>query len=175
MICCRKNADKTFAVSLVFKQEQILYDAKNYVFVEGSIMTPETPDHNRHMVQDLGEEGNVDRALRVLDICHAAAVELLFPYTKKEVTETTLDDTLTDPDEYRIDMTIPEGYSQTTLNLLERLIHDWLVCKVVYDWLSITNTEKSAVWAVKVEDLETEIRRCILPRRGRARIKLHPF
>ena len=176
MICCKQgNKPKTIDVTLTFKMEQLLYDAKLYCHIEGSVLMPDTPDHNRHMVQDIGEEGYVDRALRVLNLCHAGAVELLLPYTKKDVSEAMLDDELREPDEYRIEMSVPEGFSQTTLNLLEGLIHDWLVCKVVYDWLTITDTEKATVWAVKVDELETEIRRSIMTRRDRSRIKLHPF
>ena len=64
---------------LIFRRDQLLYDIKNISYIEGSVLPQDTEAHNRHMVQDVGEEGNVDRVSRILDLCHAQAKELLYP------------------------------------------------------------------------------------------------
>lgn len=127
------------------------------------------------MVQDVGEEGNVDRVTRVLNLTVAKCRELLYPYTKNELHRTELNDTLREPKVYGIVLSVPTDFSQTTLYLLENLIHEYLVCKAVSDWLSITNPAKAQVWEAKAEDAESEIRANLHARIARTRRRLHPF
>lgn len=159
---------------LGFKRDQLLYDIKNYAFIEGSVMDTES-NHNRHTVQDVGEEGNVDRVTRVLNLTVCKCRELLYPYTKKEMHCTELNDNLREPPIYGIVLSVPLDFSQTTLYLLENLIHEYLVCKAVADWLSITNTAKAQVWEAKAEDAESEIRINLHNRIAKARRRMHPF
>lgn len=159
---------------LGFKREELLYDIKNYAFIEGSVMDTES-NHNRHMVQDVGEEGNVDRVTRVLNLTVTKCKELLYPYTKREIDRPELNDTLREPTVYGIVLSVPSDFSQTTLYLLENLIHEYLVCKAVADWLSITNIAKAQVWEAKAENAESEIRGNLHARIARTRRKLHPF
>lgn len=70
-------------------------------------------------------------------------------------------------------MNVPTTFSQTTLTLVERLIHEYLVCRDVADWLSITNPAKSETWLAKAAEAETEIRTAIQSRLARTRIKQH--
>lgn len=168
------ESDKTVAI-LIFKREQLLYDIKNYSYIEGHIMDTDN-DHVRHTVQDVGEEGNVDRVTRVLSLGIARCREALYPYTKHEIIRTALDDVLREPDTYGIVLKLPKGFSQTTLKLLEKVIHEYLVCCVVADWMSITNPAKAQTWALKMEEMGMEMRKCLNARMGRkTRIKLNPF
>ena len=64
MVYCQNSQSKTKAVTLVFKREELLYDAENYSFVEGDIMQAED-EHARHQVFDIGQDGNVDRVTRI--------------------------------------------------------------------------------------------------------------
>ena len=145
MSCFLEEKDGSLNAVLGFKRDQLLYDIKNYAYIEGSVMDTES-NHNRHMVQDVGEEGNVDRVTRVLNLTVAKCRELLYPYTKNELHRTELNDTLREPKVYGIVLSVPTDFSQTTLYLLENLIHEYLVCKAVSDWLSITNPAKAQVW-----------------------------
>ena len=88
-------------VTLVFKREELLYDAENYSFVEGDIMQAED-EHARHQVFDIGQDGNVDRVTRILNLVHSECVEMLFPYTKEEISDKQepLDNVMTVPEEY---------------------------------------------------------------------------
>lgn len=174
MSCFLEEKDGTLNAVLGFKREQLLYDIKNYAYIEGSVMDTES-NHNRHMVQDVGEEGNVDRVTRVLNLTVAKCRELLYPYTKNELHRTELNDTLREPKVYGIVLSVPTDFSQTTLYLLESLIHEYLVCKALSDWLSITNPAKTQVWEAKAEDAQSEIRMNLHARIARTRRRLHPF
>ncbi|MBD5332198.1 MAG: hypothetical protein HDR97_00395 [Bacteroides sp.] len=174
MSCFLEEKEGTLIVVLTFNRDQLLYDIKNYAYIEGSVMETEN-DHNHHMTQDVGEEGNVDRITRVLDLSMAKCRELLYPYTKHEVIRPVLDNRLRERKVYGIVMSVPKDFSQTSLMLLERLIHEYLVCKAVEEWMSFTNPSKTHTWAEKAADAMREIRSNLNARIGRVRRKLHPF
>lgn len=175
MSCFFEGAGTTSRIAvMIFKRDQLLYDVKNYAYIEGSVMDTES-SHNRHTVQDVGEEGNVDRVTRVLNKTVAKCREFLYPYTKNDLHRSVLDDKLREPNVYGIVMNVPSDFSQTTLSLLENLIHEYLVCTAVADWLTITNTPKAEIWAAKAADAEGEIRLNINTRISRTRRRLHPF
>ena len=174
MSCCiRENGGQREAL-LLFGRDNLLYDIRNGAYIEGSILETDNA-HNRHMVQDVGEEGNVDRVTRVLDLGTARCRELLYPYTKHEITRAVLEDRLEEQPVYCIALNVPDGFSHTTLVYLERLIHEYLVCRALADWMSVTNPGKAETWAVKAAEAESEIRSCAQTRMGRIRRKLHPF
>ena len=139
MSCCIEKEGAKLKVTLTFEREQLLYDIKNNAYVESHVMAPET-EHAKHMVADVGEEGNVDRVIRVLDLGISMCREMLYPWSKKEIVKTEFDDKLKEREQYHINMSVPNTISQTTLTYVERLIHEYLVCRGVADWLSITNT-----------------------------------
>ncbi len=172
MGCCMEKEGRTLRVKLTFKRDQLLYDIKNNAYVESHVMDPDK-EHARHMVADVGEEGNVDRMTRVLDLGVSMCREMLYPWAKREIEVTEMDDTLRERKQYVIEMSVPETMSQTTLRLVERLIHEYLVCRGVADWLSITNAEKAETWLAKAAEAESEIRTAIHSRMERTRIRQH--
>lgn len=172
MNCCVENEGSTLKVTLTFLREQLLYDIKNYAYVESHVMPPET-EHAKHMVADVGEEGNVDRVTRVLDLGVSLCREMLYPWAKREIENTEYDDTFAERKQYVITMNVPSTMSQTTLAFVERLIHEYLVCRGVADWLSITNPQKAETWLAKAAEAESEIRTAIHSRMERTRIKQH--
>lgn len=172
MGCCMEKEGRTLRVKLTFKRDQLLYDIRNNAYVESHVMDPDK-EHARHMVADVGEEGNVDRMTRVLDLGVSMCREMLYPWAKREIEVTEMDDTLRERKQYVIEMSVPETMSQTTLRLVERLIHEYLVCRGVADWLSITNAEKAETWLAKAAEAESEIRTAIHSRMERTRIRQH--
>lgn len=174
MSCILDNDNGMQFAMLIFKREALLYDAKNYAYIEGSVMDVKSA-HNRHMVQDIGEDGNVDRVTRVFDLTIAKCKELLYPYTKLNIRRSILDDKLREPGVYGIALKVPTNFSQTTLNLLEKLIHEYIVCEAVADWMSITNPAKVEIWKGKAADAVNEIRMNVNTRISRKRRRMHPF
>lgn len=173
--CCNSQ-QHTRPVTLTFKRQELIYDAANYSFVEGDIMKADEEDA-RHQVFDITQTGNIDRVTRVLNLAHAECVEMLFPYTKEEVSEeqTALNDVLMAPEEYQIILNLPEGFSLTTVKLLSHLIHEYLVCRVLADWMSITNRSSQANWEDKFRELKMKIHTSLVSRTGKKRRKCKPF
>lgn len=162
-------------VFLHFERKELLYDIKNYCYIEGDTMERED-EHAKHQVFDVGDEGNIDRVTRVLDLAFASCVELCYPYSKKEVKERTIrDDELEEEDEYVMKLKVPNDFSETTVNLLEKLIHELLVYKVMRDWMSLTKPESVEAWNKRIQELEEQIQTTLNGRVGRVRRPLHPF
>lgn len=174
MIECRGPEEGKLKAALLFKREQLIYDIKNLAYVEGDIM-PEDRQHERHTVQDIAEAGNIDRVIRVMEMARDECEEWLYPFTNRKIHKTVLDDRLTDKKVYSIFLTLPEDFSQTTLNALENLVHEYIVSSVMADWLSISNPQKAAVWLEKKAALKAAIQEKPRLRRGRLRIRSHPF
>ncbi|MCD8295661.1 MAG: hypothetical protein LUE27_10545 [Clostridia bacterium] len=146
------RANKRLTVALTFRRGELMYDASNLCAIEGDLMGDDQ-QHSRHLTMDIDEENNIDRVNRVLNTSWAEMVELLYPYTKRRIQTAEEPLPWTDrpsaPNVYVIDLSLPEDFSVTTVNLLERLIHDWLVYRVLEDWLSIVNPQASEKWREK--------------------------
>ncbi|WP_301345908.1 MULTISPECIES: hypothetical protein [Muribaculaceae] len=165
----------TRIVTLVFHREQLLYDIKNYAYIEGHVWGEET-QHAQHTLVEIGEEGNVDRVNRILGVVHAAAVEMLYPYTKEEpIEDEVICDQMWTPADYKIKMNVPVTMSRTTLHLLNKLIHEFMVARVIYDWLSITHPEASKNWLDKALEAVEEINSIKNCRTGVLTRPSHPF
>ncbi len=169
---------RTKTVTLTFLREQLLYDIKNLAYVEGDVL-PYDAQHSKHQVQDIGEEGNVDRVTRMLDLALAHCVEALYPFSKVDVESgVVLDDTLTETPTYTVELLVPDDFSDTTAKYLEQLIHNLLVYYVLADWMSIANVanpKSAANWAAKAQDLEDEIKSKLNAKTGRVRKFQSPF
>lgn len=167
---------KDTVIMLSFKRKELLYDIENYSFVEGDIMKTDN-EHAQHQVFDVGQEGNVDRVTRVLNLAHSECVEMLYPYTKEDILDGggALDDTLKEPEVYDIILSLPNGFSMSTVRLLKDLIHEYLVCRAVADWMSITNPGSQENWEVKLESLKRKMQTSLMSRCGKIRRKLKPF
>lgn len=83
MACCTE--DRTVVMHVMeFMREELLYDIKNVAYVTGDTLKTDD-EHDRHQVIDVGEDGNVDRVTRMMNLAFAEVVEWLSRYTKLEV------------------------------------------------------------------------------------------
>lgn len=168
----------TNVVTLKFKREELLYDIKNIAYVEGDVMITDD-EKDRHQVMDIGEDGNIDRVTRVMDLAVTHCTELLFPYSKTDVDEEEeRDDTLEETEVYEINLKVPDDFSKTTVNHLEKVIHELIVYKVLSDWLSITNLRNpnsAANWASKIQELEDDVETTLNARMHRVRRTQTPW
>ena len=101
---------------------------------------------------------------------------MLYPYTKQEpVDDEVICDCMWTPDKYQIIMQVPVSMSRTTLHFLNKLIHEFMVARVIYDWLSITHPEAARNWLDKALEAEQEINSVKNSRTGVLRRPSHPF
>lgn len=168
------SSQQTLAVTLTFLRKELLYDIGNYAYVEAGVMPNE--DLGRRFVQDITQDGNIDRVTRVMTLAFSEVQEFLFPFTKVEVEDGTADDdTLTEPTEYVLSLAVPQGFSSTTVELWKNLIHEYIVCRVLADWFSIVKPQVAQSWAVKAAATVELIRKASNKRTGRTRRGWSPF
>lgn len=166
---------RTKQATLTLHRSELLYDLANYGYIEGDIMQVQD-EHDRHQVQDITQDGNADRITRILNLAFAEIVETLYPYSKQTIDPSTQhDDTLTTPPDYQLQLTLPDDYSHTTLNHLLHLIHEYMVCRAMADWLSITKPAAAETWLAKQQSTLTSIRIAVQMRTRRVRRTMAPF
>lgn len=168
-------AKRTKIVELTFTRHNLLYDIENYAFVEGDVMRTDN-EHAKHQVFDIAQDGNIDRVNRILDLAHAECVEMMYPYTKEPCdSEEVQDNSLSVKEQYQISMLVPDDFSKSTVSLITKLVHEYMVCRVLADWMSITNPSSQSNWQSKLDSIEEQIRNHLNARCGRVRRAQTPF
>jgi hypothetical protein len=168
-----QNARKK-SITLSFYRKNLLYDIENCAFVEGDIM-PTDNENTRHQVIDIGQDANIDRVTRMLDLAFAECVEFMYPYTKVPCEDGTQDNDLRETSVYVVEMLVDADFSQSSTNLIAKLVHEYMVCRVLGDWLRITNPDNRSGWDVKAEEIKNQIRVRLNARCGRVRRRQTPF
>ncbi|MDE6692952.1 MAG: hypothetical protein K2K05_06155 [Muribaculaceae bacterium] len=149
--------------SISIRRDLLLYDIANYAFIEGHRTETMTGEPEKaHLLTDICAEGNIDRVNRVLGLAHASAVEILYPLTRRRNVFGRIANEIWTPEVYPIRFRCDVRLPDTTAHLLARLIHEYMVCKAVHDWLSITDPTASARWAEKCAEAASALRQCTL-------------
>lgn len=167
------SADKQTAI-LTFNREQLLYDIKNASYVQSHAMVGDN-GHKEHLLADICEGGNSDIVTREIDRAIGEVREALYAYTKCEVVNSELDNALHEVPSYGVVLQLPKDFSQTTLNLMERYIHDYIVASVIYMWLNVTQIGDNGYWQARRDGDMVLLQRRVQHRSGKIRRKLQPF
>lgn len=167
--------ERTKTVRLEFLRTQLLYDIRNIAYVEGDVMADDK-QHSKHQVQDIGEEGNIDRVTRIMDMAVAECVEMLYPYSKAEVEQSTyMNDILQETERYVVIMYVPNDFSKTTVTLIERYIHEFIIYRVLADFFLTAAPDLSEKYLAKQDAAETAIKDTLNARIRRVRKTQTPF
>lgn len=173
---CRKHGlGPDMEVCIEVDRAKVEYDTANYAFVEREVAESED-SHVLHQVSDIWDSGNRDLMERILDLAYAEVVELLYPYTKTPIDTAAGEGSETEGRNFRIEMRVPRQMSQSTLEYLHTLIHQYFVYRVMREWMSVANTVNpvsKANYEEKIEEVRSKLRNAIKWRRGGYRISQH--
>ena len=176
--CGNNGSANKRTLTLIFKREELLYDIKNIAYVEADVLGDQA-DHSLHQLMDVGEDGNIDRVTRILDLAYAEMKEALYPHTKIAVEDgTAMDDILHETDEYIINMLVPDDFSATTAMLYEGYIHEYMVCRVLAEWMELANKANASAfqsYALKADAAMEKIKDGLTQRINRTRRKMRPW
>ena len=180
---CAKDSGKarepTKTVNLVFYRAELNYDIESYAYVEGDVMIVAREEHERHQCIDVMQDGNENLVTRILTLASDEVVEALYPYSKDPVVEgEEFTDELEAPERYELKLTVPETMSRTSVQYLRSLIHDYLVSRVLWEWMKLTNIanpHSKANWEQMVETLKTNMKSAVRWRTKPLRLGQHPF
>ncbi len=171
-----KTSTATMTATLTFLLTEILYDIRNDAWITGDALITEDA-HDRHLIQDIAEDGNKDHISRVLDMAEAEVNDFLYPFTKTEPEDgIELTDRYELKDKYTITLSLPSTFPGTSTERLRRLIHQYFVYRVIEDWLRITGKADLAdIWLTRLTGVIDDIKSTAARRTERVRLSLHPF
>ena len=176
MSCPRyKLESKGKAAHITYYQSELLYDIGNAAWIESSSLSPDERD--KHSITDLTQEGNKNRVLRQLDLAWREVLDMLYPYCKVELSGCRVyrDNELVDEPELYLTLQLVPGMSATSIDLVAALVHEWIVARVLYDWLGITYPEHAAKWLRDSETIKSKILSAMNKRTGSIRRPMTPF
>lgn len=161
--------------TLQFNRKDLLYDIANCGFVIADLLPRDETNKSIH-IADIIQDGNVDIVTRKMDVAYFACKELLRSWTKSDpVDGGVLNNEFVEREQYSIVLTYPEGVTMGTLENLNALVHEYMVARIIYEWLSINNREEMPIWYDKFTKIATSISAC-LSARGRATFrKVGPY
>lgn len=154
-----KDGEDNREVTLKFRRENLLYDIRNYAFIGSHVMSDDL-EHIKHSLADIGEEGNVNRVNRLLALVFSYVEQVcedILADKQKNFVEEVVVDHLEIPNEYRLDLSVPKEMTGTAVRYLSNLIHELLVYRAMYDWLTMVYPQGAQVWLAKCVELEEEI------------------
>lgn len=139
-------------------QNELVYEIRNKAFLEGEAMPDDVSGRLRSLVQDVGDDGNIDVVNRALEKACSDVREMLFPYTKERVRPLTYGNNEEGCGAvYVIDMMVPETMSQTTLDHIKNCVHDYMVSRALEEWLTLTYPSAASKYAVRAEEMKEKI------------------
>lgn len=158
------------------KRKALLYDVENYAYILGNVI-PEENQPSKHQLIDVAQDGNIDVVTRLLDLAYSECLNMLFPHVKDPIQhdEDFGNDMLKEEMAFDFTLQMPAEYSTTSVFYLKKLIHEYMVTKVMVMWLSLNNSNLKVEWEIKLEEITTKIRSTLTLRCNNVRRKLHPF
>lgn len=158
-----------------FKRDELLYDIRNAGYIVAHLLSDEE-QHRKHLIEDIGEEGNVDRVIRMIELAWAEVTELLYRYTRVSVHDMEMiDDCNQIREEYCVYMRADTDYSRTTLRLLKNWVHEYIVASVMADWLTVIWAEQGAVWQQKAQAAKDGILEACVTKTGASERPMYPI
>ena len=147
-------------------------------------------EHAIHQTFDICEEGNIDRVARLLGLAFSIVEETLAPLIDERHFRTRIPDLSYKPGNYTLNFRKGvnlkrqgdkrSGRRRIPSQTLRNTIHEFLVCRVIAGWLSITMPDLSLIWREKanlcIEALKEMCSRLSEQEEGRIiRRRLFPF
>ena len=135
-------------------KEALLHDISNLAYVIADVHCEANP-HARHQLTDICQEGNIDRVARILGLACSVVRMVLHPVLKKSCSQRLLSDFYYRPRDYVFE--IDSGKFRRHPLELATLIHEYLVWRVIAEWLAVTMPEVSLLWKEKAKMISEKI------------------
>ena len=165
---------KKMIITLSFLRDALIYDIQNNSYVVADVMEKDD-EHAKHQVYDIAEEGNIDRVTRTLDRAFEECNDLLYSFTKEGVKDIVQDNSFQTTECYKMKLVVPDTFAKGTTKLIEKHVHEYMVCAALEDWLSITHPEGKGNWREKKEDCAIRLKECINQRTKAVRRRMSVF
>lgn len=161
-------------ITVRLKSSELLYDIGNIAFITGDIMLQDAKLQS--VVQDVVNDGNVDKVTRSLSRIFNELVSSLTAYTKKDLVENiVVSNDLTAPENYEMVLVAPDTFSLPNANSVVTAAHDYMVNMALSDWFSITKKDEAQMYLDKATIELSKIKSYMIKRTRRMRRRGSPF
>ena len=170
------GADGKVGVTLRFSREEIIADVKHAAWVQYDIVGEgkETNLHRRHLVAEIAESPHIDRAARLLEDAFYSLLEVLAGYVDESVADgDESDNLLRFPEQLTARLRVPADMPRSALHALRSAMHQFMVNRLLADWLAITDPAASEKWALAAAGNLEQVKSLRNRRKGTLRIRTH--
>lgn len=183
MKCCMRGCPCGRKIVIDLLKGEIVYDVRNTAYIYADTINVDDP-HRKHNIYDIGEEGNRDKLARIMDVAVEDCREMLYRFTKtclerigydSNEWEECVGSPENDEEGYSLTLLVPSNFSDTSVHTIGVYVHNYVVNRIMYQWLMLVYPEGAESFAVLAAELESKIRDASNRSMGRTRIKLHPF
>lgn len=155
---------------MVFHKDELLADIAGNCEVVAM-----TAQGDRHIVQDVLDDGNRELVERSMARSFSECVTLLYPYAKCLMGSHRKDNKLEDVVAYEMVLDFENLRSETKLEHLKNCIHDYIVYKAVAGWLAKSLPEANAGdWEEKAANLREQVATALVLPYAPARLRIKP-
>lgn len=165
-----RRVEKRWKVwAVVLSRTEMLDDIKNTNWIQSNATITED-GRKRSLVQEIDEDANRDRVVRVMDLAFGEVRAHLYKHLAEasDYNMTRSDDFRVRPD-YVMRLQVPTKAKDMILEYVKDQTHEFILCRVLEDWLMLHGqTEQAGVWAAKAEDIKVKMEEAM----GKARVNI---
>lgn len=161
-------------VDIELKQDDLLADIANRLLVTANSMDNDADTHN---TKDALDEGNREVITGLVAKYVYECMNILFPYAKTPIRRCRCGDGGNEADVYIIRLTFERERSETQVQELRRLIHDYIVYKCYAEWLEMTLPAANTytIWEQKAEDTRQRIASVLVLPYEPKKLRVRPY
>lgn len=156
----------------------MVYDVANAAWLQAEALRDSAPEsvHIAHSIRDIAQSGNRDVLSDALSGAYLSAREKLFPYTRESVPENVYHEYKAQQGYFKFHLLLPEGFSLTTAELVESLVHDYMVYYALRAYyLTLGFTSGAEIAGVVAAEASSRLQTALMSRTRRMRRPLKPF
>lgn len=135
------------------QHKALLYDIANMAYVIAD--THDHSNHSLHRVRDITEEGNRDRVARVTGAAYATILCALSPIIRLPKEDIGRDVSVEVRDlhiRFKDNEDVKFNLTKEKRLKIKETAHEYIVSRVLADWLEVTLPEASDVWKYRAEE-----------------------
>lgn len=173
-----KNLGNTIrCVDIVLYANDLYADIANRLALTADSMEAQGGNADLHTVKDAMDDGNKD----IIDSLVARhvfdCINLLYPYSKTPIEHCRhYRKNENEAEAYVIHLTFEHPRSETSIQMVQRLIHDYIVYKCYAEWLAMTVPQVGTytLWEEKAESVRGKIATALVPPYDARQLKIKP-
>ena len=149
-----------YSVDIVLYANNLYADIANRLTLTADSMEAQTEGADLHTAKDAMDDGNKDTIDNLVARHVFDCINLLYPYSKTPIERQRRDrESENEAEAYIIHLTFERPRSETSIQLLQRLIHDYIVYKCYAEWLATTVPQAGTytMWEGKAESVREQI------------------